>query len=915
LKIASIIANDVGSSGIAPLAEASDRCSPSLVLPMHRSLRPAIGLPLVCPRWVPRLAAIAAVLAAPACGDDGVGVVDDGPGIGPLDGNESGSTGMGTAGSTTEIADAGGSSDDPTSTCENGHRDDDETDVDCGGACPPCGPGGHCEAPEDCDTMICSGGFCQTPTCYDGMENGSEQGIDCGGSCPNSCAMEGCVTDVQCGLGEFCHDGECMPSSCENELQDTLETDVDCGGPQCPDCPAGAACDVDADCLSHVCGDDGLCALPSCTDAAENGDETDVDCGGSCPPCGNGDDCMVGSDCVEGVCTGGTCIDDSCIDMVENGSETDTDCGGPQCPDCPDGFTCNDGNDCQNHVCSGGVCVGPLCNDGVQNGTETDIDCGGFCGATCIPGQDCGGSDDCVESVCEFGQCSQPDCNDGVSNGTETDVDCGGSCGSNCVPGEDCSLGTDCTEGVCTAGMCALPSCSDGVENGDETDDDCGGACGPTCVPGEGCSNGGDCTEGVCILGVCQASSCDDGVQNGVEAGIDCAGPCAQPCPVGSEVIVNTTLPDFQVQPAVTAAPNGSYFVVAWASFPVASPAQDGSGSGVYMRVYNSLGAPVTGELLVNVTTNGNQQFPAVDAINNSFVVTWQGPDGDGNGVFARRFSSAGVAIGGEIAVPDAVAQEQRRPDVAMEADGDFVICWEDQPVTFDILCRRFNGGGGAVAGEQIVHTVTNDNQNLPVVEVADNGEWTVAWQSNSQDGNGVGVFTRRFTAAGAAIGASETQVNQFTNLNQQGPAIGMNASGEYVVTWSSDNQDGSSTGVYARRYSPAGAALGNEFLVNITTAGAQNNPVVALNADGDFVVAWQTADDGVLTGVFARRYDQDGNPYGTEFIVNPTTFGLQEEPDVAIRGTDQIIGVWSDGDVGFTNRDVRMQRYVGAFP
>jgi hypothetical protein len=347
----------------------------------------------------------------------------------------------------------------------------------------------------------------------------------------------------------------------------------------------------------------------------------------------------------------------------------------------------------------------------------------------------------------------------------------------------------------------------------------------------------------------------------------------------------------------------------------VASPAQDGSGAGVYLRIYNALGAPQTGEILVNTTTNGNQSFPAVDAIDNSFVISWQGPDASGNGVFARRFSSAGAAIGGEIVVAAAADDEQRRPDIAMEADGDFVVCWEDQPITIDILCRRFNAGGGAVAGEQLVHSVTADNQNLPVVEIADNGEFTVVWQSNSQDGDGVGVYMRRFTAAGVAIGANETVVNQYNAANQQGPAIGMNASGEYVVTWSSDNQDGSATGIYARRYSPAGAALAAEFLVNTTTAGAQNNPAVALNPDGDFVIAWQTADDGVLTGVFAQRYDQDGTAFNTELVVNPTVLGLQEEPDVAIRGTDQIIGVWSDGDVAFTNRDVHMQRFVGLFP
>jgi hypothetical protein len=872
----------------------------------------ALGLPLLFSR-VRRavLGGLGAVLGSMAgCSGDGV-MADGGTGIASLDGGSTG-TGTGTGTGSTAVDSSGA----PLGPCENGQLDDDESDVDCGGACDPCGPGSRCEVPEDCDTMICGGGFCQTPTCYDGLLNGNEEAIDCGGSCPNACTMKGCDNDAQCEDDEFCHDGECMPSSCENELQDTLESDVDCGGPQCPDCGPGQACNADADCDTHVCGDDGLCALPACDDGAYNGDETDTDCGGSCGPCPNGSTCMDGSDCLEGVCTGGTCVNDSCIDMVDNGSETDVDCGGPQCPNCMDGASCGMGNDCINGVCTGGVCVGPLCDDMVENGDETDLDCGGSCGATCIPGEDCGASSDCVQGVCEFGQCSAPDCNDGIENGSESDMDCGGSCGATCIPGEGCNLNGDCTEGVCNGGMCALPSCTDMVENGDETDVDCGASCGSTCTPGQGCSNGGDCTEGVCVLGVCQFPGCGDGVDNGFEQGVDCAGICPQPCPVGTEILVNTTLPDFQVQPVVAAAPNGSYFVVVWASFPVANPPQDGSGAGVYARIYNVLGVPVTGEILVNVTTNGNQSFPAVDAIDNSFVVAWQGPDASGNGVFARRFSSAGVAIGGEIVVAAAAADEQRRPDVAITPAGDFVVCWEDQPLTVDVLCRRFNAGGGAVGGEQTAHFVTNDNQNLPVVEIADNGEYTVVWQSaGGQDGDEVGVFMRRFTAAGVAIDAIETQINQYNALNQQGPAIGMNASGEYVVTWSSDNQDGSATGIYARRYSPAGVALANEFLVNTTTAGAQNNPVVALNTDGDFVIAWQTADDGVLTGVFAQRYDQAGGLYNTEFVVNPTVLGLQEEPDVAIRGTTEIVGVWSDGDVGFTNRDIRLQRFEGAFP
>ncbi|MCX4247232.1 hypothetical protein [Paraliomyxa miuraensis] len=862
------------------------------------------------PRFVLGLSLLS-LLGPSACGGDDVSAVDDGTGINSLDGGSSG-TGTGTTGEDTEIGDVTGS----MPSCENGVRDEGEADVDCGVACQPCGPGSQCERPEDCDTMICSGGFCQTPTCYDGLQNGSEQGVDCGGTCPNQCGETGCRIDAQCEQGEFCHEGECAPSSCENDLQDTQESDVDCGGPSCPDCGPGQGCGSDADCTTEVCGDDGLCADPSCTDDVHNGDETDEDCGGSCSVCPNGSNCMVGADCMDGVCNGGVCVNDSCIDMVDNGSETDVDCGGPQCPNCADGLGCNDAGDCISGVCTGGVCIGALCNDMVQNGNESDVDCGGTCGATCTTGQDCNASGDCVQGVCEFGQCSAPDCADGVQNGNETDMDCGGTCGATCIPGETCGIAGDCTQGVCNGGVCQVATCMDGVDNGNETDVDCGGVCGATCIPGEGCLNGGDCTEGVCVLGTCQAPTCSDGIQNGVEQGIDCAGICDQPCGIGGELVVNTTLPDFQVQPVVAAAPGGAYFVVAWSSFPVANPPQDGNGSGVYLRVYDSTGAPVTGEVQVNTTVMGNQQFPAIDASDAAFVVAWQGPDGSGNGVFARRFSAAGAPIGGEITVPAAAANEQRRPDVAMASDGTFVVCWEYQLATMDIVCRRFTAGGLPAAGEQTIHTVTNNNQNLPVVEVANNGDWTVAWQSaGGQDGDGTGVFKRRFNAAGVAQDPADVQVNQFNALEQQGPAIGMNALGQHVITWSSDNQDGSSTGVVARRYSAAGAAVGGEFLVNTTTAGAQNNPVVALNADGDFVIAWQTADDGVLTGVFAQRYANNGAVFNAEFTVNPTVFGLQEEPDVAVRGVDEIVGVWSEGDVGFTNRDIRMQRYDGQFP
>jgi len=851
-------------------------------------------------------------LVGPACGGDDVMAVDEDTGvtsIGPLDSPDDGAT------DTTEGADSTAGPDGP---CNNGTVDHQETDIDCGGSeCSPCEAGGRCRYDEDCDTMICGGGFCQTPTCYDGLLNGNEEGVDCGGSCPNTCPGEECENDGQCGDGQFCHDGDCEPSSCDNEVQDSLETDVDCGGPECPDCHAGSGCDADADCDTQVCGEDDTCHEPACDDETLNGTETDLDCGGSCPPCPAGGDCLDPSDCAESVCQDGTCLDATCIDGVTNGQETDADCGGTECDPCGRGQQCEDGSDCQEGVCIAGVCLPAECDDFVLNGDETDVDCGGSCGPTCVPGQDCDASDDCAESVCEFGQCSAPECGDGVANGDESDIDCGGSCGPTCEVDEACIVGMDCAEGVCEANVCVPPVCDDGAANGDETDIDCGGSCGSNCVPGQACDGGDDCEQGVCVLGVCLAPSCEDGVENGVEGGLDCAGICAQPCPVGGEDTVNTTLFDFQVRPVVSAAPDGSFFVVVWASFPLLGPPQDGDGAGVFARIYDATGTPVTGEIQVNTTTAGDQSFPAVDANDDAAIIVWEGPDAASTGIFAQRLTSTGALSGPELQLPVDPAGQQRRPDVGLQPNGQFVACWEHRPTVFaDIACRRFNAFGAPVGNELIVNSNLVSEQNLPVTDIAVTGNFVVAWQSSAaQDGEGVGVFMRRYNNAGIPLTAGDQQVNQFTMSDQQGPYIGMNSSGEFVITWTSDGQDGSSTGVYARSYNSVGAAFGGEFQVHTSTAGAQNNPAVALNVDGDFVVVWQTADDGAVTGVFGQRYDQAGATYGVEFIVNPTILGLQEEPDVAIRGLDEIVAVWSEGDAAFTDRNIRLQRYEALFP
>ena len=176
-------------------------------------------------------------------------------------------------------------------------------------------------------------------------------------------------------------------------------------------------------------------------------------------------------------------------------------------------------------------------------------------------------------------------------------------------------------------------------------------------------------------------------------------------------------------------------------------------------------------------------------------------------------------------------------------------------------------------------------------------GGFVVAWESSGQESPVTGVFARRFSTSGAGLGV-ELQVNVFTTGQQRSTVVAADGSGNFVVAWQSENQDGSSYGVFARRFNAGGVALGGEFQVNAYTIGHQSRPAIAMDGGGDFIVVWQSDLQGD-TGfdVFARRFDAAGVG-GGEFQVNESTAYSQSYPAVGMDVDGDFVVSWSSFDL-----------------
>ena len=302
------------------------------------------------------------------------------------------------------------------------------------------------------------------------------------------------------------------------------------------------------------------------------------------------------------------------------------------------------------------------------------------------------------------------------------------------------------------------------------------------------------------------------------------------------------------------------------------------------------------GEFQVNRLTLNNQYDPsvAVDA-DGDFVVVWTDAIQDGGkGIWALLFNSAGTVLGGQFRVNTYTPNAQSRAVVASESNGDFVVAWMSNRQNgaalnfYTIYGQRFTSAGGPVGVEFQVNSSTAYYSRFPKIASDADGDFVVAWEVAAADPNSA-VHARRFNSSGAAQGA-EFRVNTYTANRQSNPAVASDADGDFVIAWESAQQDGNGYGIIVKRFNSAGTVLANEFQANSYTSNNQYVPAIAAEADGDFTVVWQSRHqegasvDGL--GVFGRRFTSSGVGQAIEFMVN--TYTIQTQRQATDRGRRQ---------------------------
>lgn len=228
---------------------------------------------------------------------------------------------------------------------------------------------------------------------------------------------------------------------------------------------------------------------------------------------------------------------------------------------------------------------------------------------------------------------------------------------------------------------------------------------------------------------------------------------------VGTEFRANQFTPYNQRTPAVAAMPNGN-FLVAWVS---------------ELERYNQI-------VSTNVTTSTTPSF-SVD-------------------IYARLFNSSGAPLGGEFLV-NVLSNICANPAIAVASDGSFEIAWSQKDSitvnnSWDVWGRQFSSGGVGSMPITINSQLYGDQYAPKIASLGT--DYLCVWTSLGQDGSREGVFGQFLHRDGTHSG-SEFRVNT-TVLNQQMfPAVASDGSGRFLAAWSSYTGGLNSLDIEAQQY------------------------------------------------------------------------------------------------------------------
>ncbi|MBI9038747.1 MAG: hypothetical protein JEY97_11490, partial [Bacteroidales bacterium] len=317
------------------------------------------------------------------------------------------------------------------------------------------------------------------------------------------------------------------------------------------------------------------------------------------------------------------------------------------------------------------------------------------------------------------------------------------------------------------------------------------------------------------------------------------------------KVTDDTLEQNIHYSPNIAADTEGN-FVITWTDYRL------GFCSDIFAQLYSNDGTALGNNFKVNNDTTGAcMHYNSVVAYkkNGDFIITWNDAEDGGKSnkpfdpfddrktsgpsssnenkgtepdIYAQLFSGDGTPIGDNFKVNDDVGYcYQECPDIAVDAEGNFIIAWEDERnEEWDIYFQRYLSDGTPIGNNvKVEDTIVSETQWEASISADEAGNFVICWRDR-RNGD-FDIFAQRFSNDGTQIGYNFQVNNDTNNSAQLKPVISFNRIGNFVISWC-DVTNGNYN-VCAQQYFANGLANGDNYLITNTPEMQQYNISVIL--------------------------------------------------------------------------------------
>jgi len=225
----------------------------------------------------------------------------------------------------------------------------------------------------------------------------------------------------------------------------------------------------------------------------------------------------------------------------------------------------------------------------------------------------------------------------------------------------------------------------------------------------------------------------------------------------------------------------------------------------------------------------------------------------------------------------------------ATNYNGETVVAWVQQNVTkngtlqsSEVMAQLFKPNGTPDGPEIVAAASAGYNSYDPAVAIDPENEYVVSWTQQEPNGNTF-VLAQKFNYQSVAVG-NVVPVGVGTFYQSQS-SVAMDAYGDFVVAYTRDTND-NNPDVFAKAY------YINEQLRSVITVAAspkaESNPKIAMDDVGNFDIAYQVQ-NGSTSAVYVARYSKNDALLG---VTSVTTGSASDDlPSIAMDyGDDAVV-------------------------